>query len=218
MCGRSRPPARFRWLCPRSGAETSGGCSTGWMGWCSRVVRISPPLPTAPNLTSSSARPSPASTPSSMRWRRRPFASSFPILGICRGAQTLNVARGGTLHQHLPDVVGDVIAHRQTVDGRVPTHPVTILPGSRLAAVVGHYSAERQLVPSPSGRPPRRPACVRAPGRRTGRSRRSRIRERPFVVAVQWHAETLQGVPSQLALFEELVTVAAGSTQLRQAA
>jgi gamma-glutamyl-gamma-aminobutyrate hydrolase PuuD len=41
---------------------------------------------------------------------------------------------------------------------------------------------------------------------------------RPFVLAVQWHAETLQGVPGQPTLFEELVGVAAGSTQLRQAA
>ena len=42
--------------------------------------------------------------------------------------------------------------------------------------------------------------------------------ERLFVVAVQWHAETLRVVPSQLALFEQLATVAAESTQLRRAA
>ena len=58
-------------------------------------------------------------------------------MGICRGAQTLNVARGGTLHQHLPDVVGDTIAHRQIEDGRLPTHPVAVAPGSALAAVLG---------------------------------------------------------------------------------
>jgi putative glutamine amidotransferase len=55
----------------------------------------------------------------------------LPTFGICRGAQTLNVVCGGTLHQHLPDVVGDTIVHRQSTDGRIPTHPVTIAPGTR---------------------------------------------------------------------------------------
>jgi putative glutamine amidotransferase len=141
----------------------------------------------------------------------------FPILGICRGAQALNVARGGSLHQHLPDVVGEAIRHRQTVDGAVPTHLVTVLPGSRLAAALGttrlsvnsfHHQAVDRL-----GAGLR--ACAWAPD---GTIEAIEDPERPFVVAVQWHAETLRGVPRQLALFEELVTIAAGSTALRRAA
>jgi putative glutamine amidotransferase len=141
----------------------------------------------------------------------------LPMLGICRGAQTLNVARGGTLHQHLPDVVGDVIAHRQSVDGSVPTHPVTILRGSRLAAVLGttrlsvnsfHHQAVDRV-----GTDLR--ACAWAPD---GAIEAIEDPQRSFVVAVQWHAETLQGVPGHLALFEELVRIAGGSSQLRRAA
>jgi putative glutamine amidotransferase len=148
---------------------------------------------------------------------REALRLELPILGICRGAQALNVARGGTLHQHLPDLVGDVIVHRQTVDGRVATHPVTVRPGSRLAAVLGvthlsvnsfHHQAVDRL-----GTGLR--ACAWAPD---GTIEAIEDPERPFVLAVQWHAETLRGVPSQLALFEELARIAAGSTQLRRAA
>jgi putative glutamine amidotransferase len=59
----------------------------------------------------------------------------LPVLGICRGMQVINVARGGSLHQHLPGVVGH--------DGHAPTpgafgqHAVRVPPGSRLSQVLG---------------------------------------------------------------------------------
>ena len=40
------------------------------------------------------------------------IAANVPVLGICRGMQVMAVAEGGTLHQHLPDIVGDE-HHRQ---------------------------------------------------------------------------------------------------------
>jgi putative glutamine amidotransferase len=151
------------------------------------------------------------------RLAREALAAGTPILGICRGAQALNVARGGTLHQHLPDVVGEAIAHRQSEDGRLPTHPVTILPASRLAAVLGtrqlmvnsfHHQAVDRL-----GNGLR--ACAWAPD---GTIEAIEDPGEAFVLAVQWHAETLQGIQAHLALFEELVSAAAGSSSLRLAA
>lgn len=148
---------------------------------------------------------------------REALRRKLPILGICRGAQALNVARGGTLHQHLPDVVGDAIAHRQPQDGRLPTHPVEVLPGSRLAAVLGttqlsvnsfHHQAIDRL-----GTGLR--ASARAPD---GTIEGIEDATLPFVVAVQWHAETLVNVAAHLALFFELVSVAAGVGRLERAA
>src|SRR6202012_3307343 len=50
----------------------------------------------------------------------------LPILAICRGMQVLNVARGGTLHQHLPDLQAGDVEHRQSAPGTQATHAVTI--------------------------------------------------------------------------------------------
>lgn len=65
----------------------------------------------------------------------------MPVLGICRGAQVLNVALGGTLHQHLPDVVGHS-GHRAG-NAVFSTSRVHVVPGTRLAALIGDYSDEQ---------------------------------------------------------------------------
>jgi len=59
----------------------------------------------------------------------------LPILGICRGMQLLNVAVGGDLIQHLPDLVGG--EHHQPRPGSFAIHPVRLVPGSRAAALLG---------------------------------------------------------------------------------
>jgi putative glutamine amidotransferase len=63
------------------------------------------------------------------------LAAGLPMLGICRGLQVINVVLGGTLHQHLPDVVGTDL-HSPVVSG-YGQHEVTVAAGSRLAGVLG---------------------------------------------------------------------------------
>lgn len=62
----------------------------------------------------------------------------MPVLGICRGAQVLNVALGGTLIQHLPDAIGHT--HHQKGNAVFGTSAVWTEPGTRLAELIGPTS------------------------------------------------------------------------------
>jgi gamma-glutamyl-gamma-aminobutyrate hydrolase PuuD len=63
------------------------------------------------------------------------LARDMPVLAICRGSQVLNVALGGDLVQHLPDVVGDE-KHKHT-PGVFADHEVSLERGSRLGELLG---------------------------------------------------------------------------------
>jgi putative glutamine amidotransferase len=133
----------------------------------------------------------------------------LPILGICRGMQALNVARGGTLHQHLPDVVGSGIEHRQPEHGSVTSHHVETASQSRLRATLGgprlevnsfHHQAVQTLGKNLVATAWAEDGTIEAvenPGDR-------------FVLGVQWHAE---GLKAHDPLFELLIAAAAGAEQ-----
>lgn len=62
---------------------------------------------------------------------------NIPILAICRGAQLLNVALGGTLIQDIPSQVKEPIQHTQTVERRRDTHWVKVSEDSKLIHIFG---------------------------------------------------------------------------------
>lgn len=71
---------------------------------------------------------------------RRALLRSMPILGICRGMQLLNVTFGGTLHQHLPEVLGHPV-HKTSFESELvegtAAFNVTLDPNSLVADWVG---------------------------------------------------------------------------------
>jgi putative glutamine amidotransferase len=131
-------------------------------------------------------------------------ARGMPVLGICRGVQALNVARGGSLHQHVGDFTDGSIQHRQAARGRVATHSVRIDPDSRLARVMGvteadvnsfHHQAADRLGGG------LRPVAWAPDGIVEGLES-----DGPeLYLGVQWHVESLVDRPEHLALFRELV-------------
>jgi putative glutamine amidotransferase len=69
------------------------------------------------------------------------LAAGVPLLAICRGMQVLNVCRGGTLHQHVPDLVGH--NRHEGGPGYFGRHQVRVSPGSMLAGILpepGYFS------------------------------------------------------------------------------
>jgi putative glutamine amidotransferase len=135
---------------------------------------------------------------------RRIVERRQPTLAICRGMQVLNVALGGTLIEHLPAVVGEQVLHRKA--SREPTpHPVSVKPGSRLAAIAGvtdfapmswHHQAIRQLAPG----------LEVVASAADGTIEAVEMPAHPWLVAVQWHPELTAGrEPAQQRLFDALV-------------
>src|SRR6184192_2337889 len=62
----------------------------------------------------------------------------LPVLAVCRGSQVLNVALGGDLVQHLPEVVGDE-KHKHT-PGSFADHDVMLERGTRLSELLGEHA------------------------------------------------------------------------------
>lgn len=70
------------------------------------------------------------------------LSAGLPILAICRGMQLLNVHRGGTLHQHLPEITGDNSHCPQTGAFTLGRHRLELKPGSRIAEIFGDGAHE----------------------------------------------------------------------------
>jgi putative glutamine amidotransferase len=140
----------------------------------------------------------------------RALRDDVPLFGICRGLQVINVALGGSLHQHIPDAVGETVQHAQTEKRHQATHPVKVLAeGTRLGRILGaselavnsfHHQALKRL-----GRGLREVAW--APDGVIEAVEHDDTQR--FLVAVQWHPEDLVGHDAAArALFTAVVDAA----------
>ena len=133
------------------------------------------------------------------------YRTDMPILGICGGMQSINVALGGTLYQDIPSQITTDIEHLPTYSATQTTHSVQITPRSLLHRIArtscmavnsSHHQSVKKVAPkliqtavSPDGVI----EAIEAP-------------DRSFVLGVQWHPEFLNDRdPIQKRLFQALV-------------
>ena len=129
------------------------------------------------------------------------MARDMPVLAICRGMQVMNLSRGGSLIQHLPDQTGNN-GHREVV-GVFTDHPVEIAPDTLLAGILGAEapvkSHHHQAADAVGG------GLVPVAWAADGTIEALEDPTRRFALGVQWHPE--EG--PDLSLFTALVASAA---------
>jgi gamma-glutamyl-gamma-aminobutyrate hydrolase PuuD len=134
----------------------------------------------------------------------RAWEDGVPALGICRGLQVMNVARGGTLIQDLTLENPSEVTHRRRKEPNRRDHPVKLRAGTRLAMIAGSdeidvNSRHHQAVDRPSE------DFVVTATAPDGVVEALEARDGRWLVAVQWHPENLHDDPASRRLFREFV-------------
>jgi putative glutamine amidotransferase len=139
----------------------------------------------------------------------------IPMLAICRGMQALNVSRGGTLHQHLPDRTD--LEHNQGHASFEPAHPVSVAAGSLLHRLAGaatvevnsyHHQAIDRVGAGLRVAAVADDSTIEAVWDPAAR----------FTLGVQWHPDVLTHRPEHAPLVEALVNAARAVPALALAA
>ncbi len=113
-----------------------------------------------------------------------------PIMGICRGIQTLNVAFGGTLYQDIPIEFSKKMVHRQQPPYNVPSHTVDIFEDSLLFDIVKEKTIETNSMHHQSIKNVADgwKVCAKAPD---GTIEAIELPNYSFALGLQWHPEHL---------------------------
>ncbi|MEO0386594.1 MAG: gamma-glutamyl-gamma-aminobutyrate hydrolase family protein [Pseudomonadota bacterium] len=139
----------------------------------------------------------------------RCLRDNTPLLGVCRGAQMLNVVQGGTLNQDAYAAYPS--RHYKTV---LPRKRIDVVAGTRLERIVGPEEMRVNALHSQSVA--RLGEALRVAARDDGGMPQAVERTRdPFALGVQWHPEHLFYARRQRALFSALTTAAAAYHEAR---
>lgn len=133
----------------------------------------------------------------------------LPILGLCRGAQILNIALGGDIYQDLDSQYEGVLKHFQDAPDEYPTHTIRIEPGSLLHRCMGatsivvnswHHQAIRKLGDNVRATATALDGVIEA----------IEVQNQPYAVGVQWHPESMAGAGDerQQALMKSFIDAA----------
>jgi putative glutamine amidotransferase len=142
---------------------------------------------------------------------RAALDADVPVLAICRGAQVLNVAAGGTLIQDLSSSVGPTLAHTINQPKDAIAHDVLVAPGTRLERLLERPAPDRrvavnsrhhQAVKQPA------PSFIVAAAAPDGVIEAIEKPDASFCVGVQWHPENFWRTGQFAGLFEGLVRAA----------
>lgn len=136
------------------------------------------------------------------------FDEEKPVLGICRGMQVMNIARGGTLTQDISSEIAN--AHRHTRDlnsSSESMHPIRLQHGSRLHKIIGK---EHLIVNSSHHQTVKHIGqdLIATAWSSDGIIEALELPEHPFALGVQWHPERLLDREDMLSIFSALTSAA----------
>ncbi|WP_404364250.1 gamma-glutamyl-gamma-aminobutyrate hydrolase family protein [Marinobacter sp.] len=134
----------------------------------------------------------------------------IPMLGICRGAQLINVALGGSLHQALTDFYTETPQIRSVL----PRKEVELEPDSRLVKILECNPCRVNALHSQAINEPGEGLRIVA-REATGVTQAVEHRDRPFIIGVQWHPEFMPQSEGQFGLFIALTQAATDKQQER---
>ncbi|HZW83575.1 MAG TPA: gamma-glutamyl-gamma-aminobutyrate hydrolase family protein, partial [Candidatus Deferrimicrobium sp.] len=135
---------------------------------------------------------------------QRALDLNMPILGICRGAQVLNIAAGGDIYQDIYTQLDGVCEHSQKAERSIPWHTVALLQDSKLGSVFGsgeirvnsfHHQAIKTVAAGFK-------IVAKA---KDGIIEGIEATKHKFVIGVQWHPEALVKDKASVSLFTALI-------------